>query len=268
MQKSSYLILTGGSSGIGLATLKLLLQEGYYVIATARNIDHPVITHSNLIWIPLNLASAESRAQFLASIDAHNIDISGLINNAGYGFVSPFEGATEDEMRHQMETNFFGTTLLTQAILPKLIARGEGDIITVTSIGGIMAFPFYGYYHASKHALEGLFESLSFELEGTGVNVRLVEPGFTRTDFVNRSAKIGSHAVPRLQKLLIALQKRLGNSQGGSKPEVIARLILKALRHRGTRLRFTGGYLSYLLLLRRILPEFIFAILVRSTLKE
>jgi hypothetical protein len=85
---------------------------------------------------------------------------------------------------------------------------------------------------------------------------------------VNRSAKIGSHAVPRLKKVLAALQKRLGTSQAGSKPEVIARLILKALRHRGTRLRFTGGYLSYLLLLRRILPEFIFAILVRSTLNE
>jgi NAD(P)-dependent dehydrogenase (short-subunit alcohol dehydrogenase family) len=131
-----------------------------------------------------------------------------------------------------------------------------------------MAFPFYGYYHASKHALEGLFESLSFELAGTGVHVRLVEPGFTRTDFVNRSAKMGSIAVPRLKKLLDALQKRLGTSQSGSKPEVIAHLIFKALKSQGTRLRFTGGYLWYLLLLRRFLPEIIFAMLVRSTLKE
>jgi short-subunit dehydrogenase len=123
MQKSSYLILTGGSSGIGFATLELLLSKEYSIIATARKIDTPVITHKNLIWLPLDLASTESRSEFLTSIDTQKLDICGLINNAGYGFVSPFEGATEAEMRHQMETNFFGTTLLTQAILPKLIAR-------------------------------------------------------------------------------------------------------------------------------------------------
>ena len=267
MQNSKYIILTGASSGIGKATLELLIEEGYSVIATARDVNTPVITHDNIIWLALDLASALSRTKFLAGIDARKLEIIGLINNAGYGFVSPFEGATEAEMRDQMEINFFGTTLLTQAILPKLISRKKGDIITVTSIGGIMAFPFYGYYHASKHALEGLFESLSFELAGTGVNVRIIEPGFTRTDFVSRSAKIGSIAIPRLKKPLEALQKRLAASQAGSEPVVIARLILKALEYNGTRLRFAGGYLSYLLLLRRFLPEFIFSKLVRSTLK-
>jgi short-subunit dehydrogenase len=267
MQTPSYVILTGASSGIGLATLHLLLSEGYRIIATARNIDAPIVTHANLKWIALDLASSESRAKFVGEITRQQLEISGLINNAGYGFVSPFEGATEDEMRHQMEANFFGTTLLTQAILPRLIARGNGDIITVTSIGGIMAFPFYGYYHASKHALEWTFESLSFELENTGVRVRIVEPGFTRTDFVNRSAKIGSIPVPRLKKPLDALQERLATSKAGSEPKVIAELILKALKYQGRRLRFTGGYLSYLLLLRRFLPESLFAMLVRSTLK-
>ena len=127
-----------------------------------------------------------------------------------------------------------------------------------------MAFPFYGYYHASKHALEGLFESLWYELESSGVRVHLVEPGFTRTDFVGRSQRIGSLTVARLKAPISRLLKRLETSTAGSKPEVIANLIVRALESKSRTLRYTGGYLSSLLILRRVLPESIFRWLLKG----
>ncbi len=165
-----------------------------------------------------------------------------------------------------METNFFGTTFLTQAILPKMIAAKGGTIITVTSIGGIMSFPFYGYYHAAKHALEGMFESLWFETYDTGVRIKMVEPGFTRTDFVNRSQRIGSIPVPYVEKSLTALSERLKKSETGSTPDVIARVIVRAMDDHSHTLRYTGGYLSKLLLLRKILPEKLFRWIIRSAI--
>ena len=100
-----------------------------------------------------------------------------VINNAGYGHFGMIEELTEDEVRAQLETNFFGALWVTQAALPIMRAQGSGHIIQVSSIGGISAFPTVGAYHASKWALEGFSQALSQEVAGFGIHVTLIEPG-------------------------------------------------------------------------------------------
>ena len=111
-----------------------------------------------------------------------------VVNNAGYGHFGMVEEPTEDEVRAQMETNFFGALWVTQAVLPIMRAQGSGHIIQVSSIGGISAFPTVGAYHASKWALEGFSQSLAQEVAGFGINVTLIEPGGFSTDWSGPSA--------------------------------------------------------------------------------
>ena len=260
------IVLTGATSGIGLATLKLLISKGHTVIATGRNIDNPTYQHDQVKWYALDIASEVSRNSFYETVTRDFPLIDGLINNAGYGLVSAFEGSSDQDIRDQFETNYFGTVALTQLFLPRFIAQKSGKILVVTSIGGRISFPFYGFYHGTKHALEGTFESLWFELQGTGVGVKIIEPGFTRTDFVSRSQRIGSIDVLRLKKPFDRLMKRLATSKEGSQPEEIASVIYSALSSKNSRLRYHGGYLSYILILRRILPEGIFRWMIGSSL--
>ena len=112
-----------------------------------------------------------------------------VINNAGYGHFGMVEELTEDEVRAQLETNFFGALWVTQAALPIMRAQGSGHIIQVSSLGGITAFPAIGAYHASKWALEGFSQSLAQEVEGFGIHVTLIEPGAFTTDWIGPSAK-------------------------------------------------------------------------------
>ncbi len=222
--------------------------------------------HDQVRWYSLDIGSDSSRKSFYESVTRDFPLIDALINNAGYGLVSAFEGGSDEDIRTQFETNYFGTVFLTQLFLPRFIAQKSGKVVVVTSIGGKMSFPFYGFYNGTKHALEGTFESLWFELQGTGVAVKIIEPGFTRTDFVSRSQQVGSIEISRLKKPFDRLMKSLATSKGGSQPEEIAGVIYSALVSKNTRLRYWGGYLSNLLLLHKILPDGVFRWIVAGSL--
>jgi len=114
--------------------------------------------------------------------------VTGLVNNAGYGLFGMAEELNEDQLRAQLETNFFGAVWVTQAVLPILREQGSGHIVQISTIGGVGAFPSLGGYHASKWALEGWSESLAQEVAGSGVKVTLVEPGGFATDWAGSSA--------------------------------------------------------------------------------
>jgi NAD(P)-dependent dehydrogenase (short-subunit alcohol dehydrogenase family) len=184
--------ITGASKGFGREWAEAALERGDKVAATARKVD----TLSALVdsfgdsVLPIELDVNDRGADFDAVQQAadHFGRLDVVINNAGYGHFGMIEELTEDDVRAQLETNFFGALWVTQAALPIMRAQGSGHIIQVSSIGGISAFPTVGAYHASKWALEGFSQALSQEVAGFGINVTLIEPGGFSTDWSGPSS--------------------------------------------------------------------------------
>jgi len=185
--------ITGASRGFGRQWAEAALQRGDPVAATARTpelLTKLVDTYGDAV-LPIQLDVTDRSTVFDAVKRAadHFGKLDVVINNAGYGHFGMIEELTEDEVRGQLETNFFGALWVTQAALPIMRAQWSGHIIQVSSLGGITAFPGIGAYHASKWALEGLSQSLSQEVASFGINVTLIEPGGFSTDWVGPSAK-------------------------------------------------------------------------------
>jgi NAD(P)-dependent dehydrogenase (short-subunit alcohol dehydrogenase family)/tRNA G18 (ribose-2'-O)-methylase SpoU len=189
--------ITGTSRGFGREWAIAALDRGDQVAATARDIsslDDLVAKYGDAI-LPIELDVTDRDADFAAVRQAHErfgrVDI--VVNNAGYGQFGLVEELSEQDLREQMETNFFGALWVTQAALPYLRAHGGGHILQVSSIGGISAFMNTSAYHASKWALEGLSQSLAQEVAAFGIKVTLIEPGSFATDWSGPSAR---HATP------------------------------------------------------------------------
>jgi NAD(P)-dependent dehydrogenase (short-subunit alcohol dehydrogenase family) len=185
--------ITGTSRGFGREWAIAALERGDKVAATARNtasLDDLVATYGDAI-LPLKLDVNDRAADFAAVKEAHDhfgrLDI--VVNNAGYGQFGFVEEVSEQDVRDQFETNVFGALWVTQAALPYLREQGSGHIIQVSSIGGIVAFPNVGIYHASKWALEGFSQALAQEVAPFGVHVTLIEPGGFDTDWSGSSSR-------------------------------------------------------------------------------
>jgi NAD(P)-dependent dehydrogenase (short-subunit alcohol dehydrogenase family) len=184
--------ITGSSRGFGRQFVEAALERGDKVAATARNTDSLkdlVAAHGEAI-LPLTLDVTDKAAatEAVQRAHAHFGGLDVVVNNAGYGLFGTVEELTEQQVRDQMETNFFGTLWVTQAALPLLREQGSGHIVQISTIGGVVAFPNLGGYHASKWALEGLTESLAQEIAAFGIKVTLVEPGGFATDWSGASA--------------------------------------------------------------------------------
>ncbi len=183
-------LVTGATSGFGEMLVGRFLDGGYRVVATGRDLQkrkeifsvlRPIFA-DRLIELSLDVTKSneiQSVAEFVGS-QFSGLDI--LINNAGYGYFCPLEEAVHDEVRRQMEVNFFGTLFMTQKFLP-LLRRNHGCVFNFSSVFGFMGFPLTGLYCASKFAVEGLTESLRGELRPHGVQVCLIQPGGYRTRF-------------------------------------------------------------------------------------
>jgi len=185
--------ITGTSRGLGRVWAEAALKRGDKVAATARNVDSLAAltqTFGSAV-MPLGLDVADRAAVYTAIKQAHKhfgrLDV--VVNNAGYGLIGTVEEISEEQARSQMETNFFGALWVIQAVLPILRAQKSGHILSVTSLGGIVAYPTGGVYGASKWALEGLSESLSREVADLGIKVTMIEPGSYDTDWRTSSAK-------------------------------------------------------------------------------
>ena len=189
--------ITGTSRGFGREWAIAALERGDKVAATARDIstlDDLVARFGDAV-LPIALDVTDRDADFAAVKAAHDhfgrLDI--VVNNAGYGQFGFIEEVSEQDARAQLETNVFGALWITQAALPYLRAQRSGHIIQVSSIGGVVAFPNLGLYHASKWALEGFSQSLAQEVAPFGVHVTLIEPGGFSTDWGGSPA---NHATP------------------------------------------------------------------------
>lgn len=185
--------ITGASRGLGRQWAIAALDRGDRVVAAVRDtaaLADLVDTYAEAI-LPVRLDVTDRDACFAAVRAAHEhfgrIDV--VVNNAGYGQYGFVEELSEADARAQMDTNFFGALWVTQAVLPILRAQGGGHLIQVSSIGGVVAFPNLGIYHASKWALEGLTQSLAGEVASFGIHVTLIEPGGFATDWVGTAAE-------------------------------------------------------------------------------
>jgi NAD(P)-dependent dehydrogenase (short-subunit alcohol dehydrogenase family) len=193
---SSVAVVTGGSSGIGLATTRALAAAGWNVVATARSPETAESLRgiadelSGVQLRTLDVTSDESVESCISSIltDLGSIDL--LVNNAGAGHRGTLEQLTMDELAQAMELNFYGVARVTKAVLPAMRAARAGRVITVTSLNGVVALPFSDAYNAAKFAVEGLMESLAPVMREFGVYISVLEPGPVRTAFF---ANVGGH---------------------------------------------------------------------------
>ncbi|BAY50226.1 short-chain dehydrogenase/reductase SDR (plasmid) [Scytonema sp. HK-05] len=190
-ESSRVWLITGSSTGFGRALASSALAQGDRVIVTARNVSQiQDLEHK----YPQTASSVRLDVTDQASIHAAvqnglaafgRIDV--LVNNAGYGLMGAVEEVSDQQIRDQFETNFFGLLNVTRAIIPTFKKQGSGHILNLSSAGGRITLPTMGLYHASKFAVEGLSETLAQELKPFGIKVTIIEPGGFDTDFANRS---------------------------------------------------------------------------------
>ncbi|WP_425408885.1 SDR family oxidoreductase [Hyphococcus sp.] len=180
-------LVTGASSGIGEATAVHLAHKGFRVFAAARRIEKlnalKALGGGKITPVALDVTDDASIKTALAEIENAGAVLYGLVNNAGVSVMGPVELVSSDEWRRQFETNVFGLVAVTRAVLPQMRGAGRGRIVNIGSIAGRIAAPFQGVYASSKHAVEGLSDSLRRELAPHGVKVSVVRPGFINTPF-------------------------------------------------------------------------------------
>ena len=185
------IVITGSTSGIGEATALHFANNNFNVIATARdpNKSELLKSHPNINLYSMDVTNLDSIKKAVTEITTDFEKIDVLLNNAGYGLLSPFEITSNHEIKKIFETNVFGVMEVTRAFLPKLKSQKNGIIINVTSIGGLVTMPLNSIYHSTKYAIEGFSESLIYELKDFGISVKLIEPGGVKTNFF-KTAKI------------------------------------------------------------------------------
>lgn len=244
-------IVTASSSGIGLDASVTLAQNGFLTYATMRNLDKSSIVKAAadkeqlpIKVVQLDVTDDRSVKDAIRAIvsEAKRIDV--LINNAGFGLVGAFEDLSIDEIKDQYETNVFGLIRVTQAVLPIMRKQKSGIIVNVSSGAGLFGYPGGSAYVSSKFAIEGLSESISYELDQFGIKVVLIEPGFIQTNFSNamiiaRKAQDPSSTYsPMMQKIQTSSNEMAKN---GSSVDVVSKAILKAVTSERPDLRYLAG---------------------------
>jgi len=223
--------VTGASSGIGRATAVLLAQNGFYVFAVARR-KHRLeeIRSENIEPIQLDVMDEAAIRSVVEHIIATKGRIDVLVNNAGYGQLGTIECVSMETAHHQFEVNVFGYAMCMQAVLPHMREQCSGCIINISSVLGRFSVPGFGWYAASKHAVEALSEALRGEVKGLGIDVVMIAPGLIKTEFVTKEFEL-LEAVEHpaaYQKIIAGLHKLVSHEPQCPGPEIIARAVLKA----------------------------------------
>ena len=183
-------LVTGCSTGIGRAVVEDLLLQGHTVWATARRPDTLAdLAERGAHVTALDVTDEASMSAAVAEVEAVNGSVGTLVNNAGFGEYGAVEEVDMDKVRAMFETNVFGLARMCQLVLPGMRRAGKGRIINIGSMGGRFTFPLGGYYHATKYAVEALTDALRMEVTAFGVDVALVEPGITRSSFVEKTTE-------------------------------------------------------------------------------
>lgn len=248
-------LITGSSSGIGKASAIYFAEQGWNVIATMRNPEkEEELTSIDSIFVTaLDVLDPKSIHEAIQQGINRFGKIDVLVNNAGYGAYGPLEVFEREQVIRQFNTNVIGLIDTTQAILPHFRANRDGVIINISSMGGRFAFPFGSLYHGTKYAVEGISESLNFEVSAFGVKVKIVEPGATATDFAGRSFDFkNDESIEEYQALMQTLMSLLEELGGQSvSPRVVAEKIFEAATDGTSQLRYPATPDAIALLAKR-----------------
>ena len=255
-------VVTGASSGIGEATVRKFLEQGYEVYAAARRLDRMAgLAERGAKLLPLDLTDDASIAAAAARVEAESGRIDVLVNNAGYGSYGAVEDVPLEEARRQFEVNLFGAARLTQLLLPMMRAQRRGKIVNVTSIGGKGWEPFGAWYHSTKFALEGLSDCLRVELRPFGIDVIVIEPGAIKTEWTGIATdslvrRSGDTAYGPYARRHAKMFEGATSSSLPSPPEAVARIIARAVSARRPRTRYAAaGGAKFFLFLNRVLSD-------------
>lgn len=242
-------IVTGSSSGIGYETSLALARDGFYTFATVRNskkaekiLQIAKKENLNIEIIELDVDDEKSISAAIEKIISKKQRIDVLVNNAGWGLFGSVEDVSMKDFRAQFETNFFGIISIIQKVAPVMRKQGSGIIVNVSSVAGRIGFPGSPAYISSKFALEGLSESLRYELGQFGVKTIIIEPGVIKTNFFS-SMKI---AEPKpdspykeiTEKVIMGIKMM---AELGTPPSEVATTILHAIKEENPRPRYIVG---------------------------
>lgn len=178
------ILITGAASGIGFTIADTLHKKGYKVFGTSRS-PEKYSDHFPFELLSLDITSSDSVQNCVSILSEKTKTIDVLINNAGIVVVGSAEETKNELARKQFETNFWGAVNMTKAVLPFMRKQRSGKIITIGSLAGLIGVPFESYYAASKHAIEGFFKSLRFEVKAFNIQVSVIEPGFFKTNLMS-----------------------------------------------------------------------------------
>ena len=244
------LLITGGSSGIGLATAVLFCSKGWRVFEFSRH----GMSHDGIVHIDCDVTSPDSVRQAVAAVLAQAPTIDVLISNAGFGISGAVEFTQLDDARRQMDVNFFGALNIVQAVLPHMRERHEGRILFTSSVAAVLPVPYQAFYSASKAAINALALALANEVRAFNIYVGCLMPGDVATGFTaarDKSDK-GAEVYTNVTKAVAAMEK---DEQGGMRPEQMARIFYKMATRRNPAPYYIGGAVyKVFCLLNRLLP--------------
>lgn len=225
-------LVTGASSGIGRATAVLLAENGYYVFAAARRMDKLEQIRSDYIEpVELDVADEDAIHRAVNHVILTKGWVDVLVNNAAYGQLGAIECVSMEAAHRQFEVNVFGYARFMQAVLPHMRAQKSGCIVNITSILGKMSTPGFGWYAASKHAIEALTDAVRGEVMEFGIDVVLIAPGLIKTEFVPRQLELLKTVAhpPAYQKIITGLHHLLAGEPNAPSPVIIAQAVLDAV---------------------------------------
>lgn len=239
------ILITGASSGIGRSTAQYFHDQGWNVVATMRSpeketelgkLDRVLVTRLDV------LDAASIDAAIAAGIERFgSLDV--LLNNAGYGAGGPLEATPMANVKRQFDVNVIGLIETIKAVLPHFREKQSGTIVNISSVGGRITMPLFSLYHGTKWAVEGLSESLTFELAPLGIRVKVVEPGAIKTDFGTRSLDFNNDESltqyqPTVESVMGTMMPMMDNA---AEPTLVAKVIHEAINDESDRLRYAAG---------------------------
>lgn len=251
MSNQRVAVVTGASSGIGYETSLTLARNGFVTYATMRSLNkgENIKTAAEEEKLPLKIVQLdvtddESVKDAMQSIISEASGIDVLVNNAGYGLVGALEDLAMEEIKSQYGTNLFGVIRVTQAVLPIMRKQKSGIIVNISSAAGRFAIPGQSAYVSTKFAIEGLSESIAYELEPFGIKVVLIEPGIVKTSMANNmviAKKSQDPSSPYYRLIENAVSSIEHGLETRSSPDVVAKVVLKAVTSENPNLRYLAG---------------------------
>lgn len=270
--RKKVILVTGASSGMGEELVKTLLKDGHILYGGARRIDKMnVIKKAGANVLNLDVTDDDSMVNCINAVIKNEGRIDVLINNAGFGLNAAIEDVSMSDARYQFEVNVFGMARMIQLILPYMREQGSGKIINISSVAGKVSSPMAGWYHASKHAVEALSDSLRMEVAQFGIDVIIIEPGSVKSEWGtiarDNTIKIsGNGSYKEMTKTYVEMVNSSGSQ--ASEPAVISKLVKKAIDAKRPKTRYVGGHMAVpILILQRLLSDRAYDALILSQLK-